>query len=59
MFGLKENKLSLLSDVRLFFEDPSNQNACEISQTTEKNAGRIEKRVWRKIKDISWLNEHK
>ena len=31
----------------------------EICQTVEKNAGRIEKRICRKIKDISWLKEHK
>lgn len=58
LFGLKENQPRLLEDVRLFFEDPSNQNEYEISQTVEKNAGRIEKRICRKIKDISWLKEH-
>lgn len=59
LFGLKENQPSLLADVRLFFEDKSNQKAWESSQTLEKNAGRIEKRICRKIKDISWLKEHK
>lgn len=59
LFGLKENQPSLLEDVRLFFEDQSNQNEWESSQTVEKNAGRIEKRICRKIKDISWLKEHK
>ena len=28
-------------------------------QTVEKNAGRIKKRICRKIKEISWLKEHK
>lgn len=59
LFGLKENQPSLLEDVRLFFEDQSSQNEWECSRTVEKNAGRIEKRICRKIKDISWLNEHK
>ncbi len=45
LFGLKENQPSLLEDVRLFFEDQSNK--------AEKNAGRIEKRICRKIKDVS------
>ena len=59
LFGLKENQPSLLEDVRLFFEDQSNKNEWEICQTAEKNAERIEKRICRKIKDISWLKEHK
>ena len=58
LFGLKENQPSLLADVRLFFEDQSNKNEWESSQTVEKNAGRIEKRICRKIKDMSWLKEH-
>ena len=59
LFGLKENQPSLLEDVRLFFEDPSNRDEWETSQTVEKNVGRIEKRICRKSKDISWLKEHK
>ena len=59
LFGLKENHPSLLEDVQLFFEDQSNQNDWESSETVEKNAGRIEKRICRKTKDISWLKEHK
>ena len=58
LFGLKENQPSLLEDVQLFFEDQSNQNEWESSKTVEKNAGRIEKRICRKNKDISWLKEH-
>lgn len=58
LFGLKENQRSLLEDVRLFFEDKGSTNEWEVSQTAEKNAGRIEKRIFRKIKDISWLKEH-
>ena len=59
LFGLKENQPSLLADVRLFFEDADNEIEWEYFQTIEKNAGRIEKRVCRKAKDISWLKEHK
>lgn len=59
LFGLKENQPSLLADVRLFFTSPSTQDEWELYQTVEKNAGRIEKRVCRKIRDISWLKEHK
>ena len=59
VFGLKENQPSLLEDVRLFFETCDSQNEFECSQTVEKNAGRIEKRICRKIKDISWLETHK
>lgn len=58
LFGLKENQPSLLADIRLFFEN-AGEEELETFQTAEKNAGRIEKRICRKIRDISWLNEHK
>ena len=58
LFGLKENQPSLLEDVRLFFKD-ADEHDLECFQTIEKNAGRIEKRICRKIKDISWLQGHK
>ena len=54
-----ENQPSLLADVRLFFEDADNEIEWECFQTIEKHAGRIEKRVCRKGKDIFWLQEHK
>jgi len=57
LFGLKENLLSLLEDVRLFFESAGTEEL-DTFQTAEKNAGRIEKRSCRKIVDISWLKEH-
>ena len=59
LFGLKENQPSLLEDVQLFFRDQSNQTVWESIETVEKNAGRIEKRICRKTKDIAWLKEHK
>lgn len=58
LFGLKENQPSLLEDVRLFFESASEKELGRF-QTVEQNAGRIEKRTCHKIKDISWLREHK
>lgn len=44
-------------DVRLFFED-ADAKELDSFRTVEKNAGRIEKRICRKIKGISWLKEH-
>lgn len=58
LLGLKENQPSLSEDIRVFFED-ANEKELDSFQTLEKNAGRIEKRICRKIKDISWLKEHK
>lgn len=58
LFGLKENQPLLLEDVHLFFEGTEGETL-ESFQTLEKNAGRIEKRNCRKVRDISWLKEHK
>ena len=55
---MKENQPSLLEDVRLFFEGADKKDLGSF-QTAEKNAGRIEKRVCHKIKEISWPKEHK
>ena len=57
LFRLKENQLSLLEDVRLFFESAGAEEL-DTFQTAEKNAGRIEKRICYKITDISCLKEH-
>lgn len=57
LFGLKENQPSLLEDARLFLGDAINKDSIESHITTEKNAGRIEKRICRKITDLSWLEE--
>lgn len=56
LFGLKGNHPSLLADIRSFFEDSINRDQWESCQTVEKNAGRIEKRIYRKATNISWLN---
>lgn len=57
LFSLKENQPSLLKNIRVFFEDVNEK--LDSFQTLEKNAGCIEKRICRKVKDISWLKEHK
>ena len=59
VFGLKENQPSLLADVRMYFEDTDDGDSFNTFQTIEKNAGRIEKRICRKARDIAWLAAHK
>lgn len=59
LFGLKGNQTSLHEDVALFFSDTDSEDLLECHTTIEKNAGRIETRICRKITDISWLAEHK
>lgn len=59
VFGLKENQPGLLEDVRLFFTDATLRKECEIFQTVEKNAGRIEKRICHKASNVTWLQEHR
>jgi len=54
VLGLKQNQPSLYEDVSLYAEK-ADEEELETSQTVEKNTGRIEKRICRKIKDISWL----
>lgn len=58
LFGLKRNQQSLYEDVALFFSDESQKDSLETHTTIEKNAGRIEKRICRKITDLSWLDGH-
>ncbi len=56
VLGLKQNQPSLYEDISLYAEKAD----CEEMQTYQsvgQNAGRIEKRICRKIKDISWLLE--
>ncbi len=58
LIGLKQNQKRLYDDVAFFFSDEINNDSLETHTTIEKNAGRIEKRVCRKITDISWLKDH-
>jgi len=55
VLGLKENQPSLYEDVALYYEDSGNEEELESFKTVEKNAGRIEKRICRKMNDASWL----
>lgn len=54
VLGLKKNQLSLYDDIAYFYENEI-ENSFEISKTVEKNAGRLEIRTCRKMKDITWL----
>jgi len=54
VLGLKQNQPFLYEDVSLYAEEAELEEL-ETFQTVEKNAGRIEKRICRKLKDISWL----
>lgn len=54
VLGLKQNQPSLYEDLSLYVEKAGGADF-ETFQTIEKNAGRIEKRICKKVKDISWL----
>ncbi len=54
VLGLKQNQPSLYEDISLYAKE-ADREELQTCQTVEKNAGRIEKRICRKIKDISWL----
>ncbi len=54
VLGLKQNQPSLYEDVLLYAEEADGKEL-ETFQTVEKNAGRMEKRICRKFKDVSWL----
>ncbi len=55
ILGLKKNQPSLYEDVALYCEDPESQGCMESYRTIEKNGGRLETRICRKITDPSWL----
>lgn len=57
IFGLKGNQSNLSDDVKLFFEDPINNEEIVKFQTLEKNGGRIEKRVCRATANVGWLTD--
>lgn len=54
VIGLKQNQPSLYEDVDLYYQNETDE-AFEICKSTEKNAGRLETRICRKLKDCSWL----
>ncbi len=55
VIALKENQPSLLENVSLYFDSFSGKLPVHI--TKEKEHGRIEKREYRLLKDLSWLPE--
>ena len=55
VLGLKENQHRLYEDVRLFFEAFDGVYASKI--TLDKDHGRIEKREYRLLVDLSWLSQ--
>lgn len=57
VFGLKENQKTLHDNIELYFKSDDTNKDLETFTTTEKNGGRIEKRICCKISDLSWLQE--
>ena len=57
VFGLKENQKTLYKDIELYFQSSITNTDLETFTTTEKNGGRIEKRICRKLSDLSWLEQ--
>lgn len=55
VIGIKENQPALHEDVRLYFD--TIQTGYHEKTTVEKDHGRIEKREYRLLKDISWLEK--
>ena len=55
VIGLKGNQPTLLEDVSLYFQEFSTELPCQI--TMDKDHGRIEKREYRLMTDLSWLPE--
>ena len=50
---LKKNQPELFNDVKIYFDNEE----VESFVTLEKNHGRIEKRICRKMKDVEWLKK--
>ncbi len=57
VLGLKENQKTLHDNIELYFKNEITNKYLETFTTTEKNGGRIEKRICYKISDLSWLEE--
>lgn len=56
LFGLKENQKTLHDDVALYFQSIPDNAKIETFSISEKNGGRIEKRICRKTTQIAWLD---
>ena len=57
LVGLKNNQKNLYEDVSFFFQNITNESDVETFSTVEKNGGRIEKRICRKMAATEWLTE--
>ena len=57
VFGLKENQKTMYENIDLYFQSSIKNSELETFTTTEKNGGRIEKRICRKLSDLSWLDQ--
>ncbi len=55
VIGLKGNQSTLLENTALYFEHFAKDLPCKV--TKEKDHGRIEKREYRLLTDLSWLEE--
>ena len=55
VFGLKGNHKNLYNSVVSFIENEANTASIEKYRTIEKNGGRVETRICKKVTDISWL----
>jgi len=59
VFGLKGNHKTLYSKVISYIGNEANSENIEKIRTIEKNGGRIETRICKKVRDISWLKSKK
>lgn len=57
VLGFKENQGMLHEDVEFYFTGDTADESMEEFSIIEKNGGRVEKRVCRKLKEIAWLQE--
>ena len=57
LFGLKKNQKTLHDDVERYFNDCPDSAKIDKFSTTEKNGGRVEKRICKKVEDVGWLQE--
>ena len=57
VLGLKGNQRNLLEDVELFFRETTDKAEVDVYTTQEKNGGRMEKRVCKRIVSGEWLQE--
>lgn len=56
VLGLKKNHPEFFADVSLYFSDKQLQKEMECHESLEKNRNRFERRICRKLTDLSWLD---